>query len=249
MFGFRSWRLGAIAGFPIEINPTFLLLLGIVLVAFGGVTGVFIVLLTFASILLHELGHAVVARRLGVEVAGIELGFFGGAAKMMAIPRRANAELAIAAAGPAVSLVLAGVGLGVGLATHVWLLALVGWINLVIAGFNLIPALPMDGGRILRALLKKRLSYVSATETAVVVSRVFAVAFAVYGLAFGHYQLALLAPYLWWMGTREKAIARLLVAEPDDHGVEVLPRARPNKAPPRFVMRRVNGQTIIEMVD
>src|SRR5215467_4648972 len=135
----KSWRVGTMFGFPVEINLSFLILLGLVLVAFGGLIGLAVVLLTFGSVLLHELGHALVARKLGVYVAGIELSFFGGAAKMAQMPRSSNDELAIASAGPAVSLMLGGAGLGLAALTHVPLFALIGWINLVIAGFNMIP--------------------------------------------------------------------------------------------------------------
>src|SRR6478735_3886543 len=159
---FKSWRLGSVLGFPVDINVSFLVLLGLVLVAFGGPMGVFVLCLAFASIVLHELGHALVARRLGVRVSGIELGFFGGAAKMVELPRTANHELAIAAAGPAVSLMLGGVGFGLGVALHSPLLTWLGWTNIILAGFNLIPALPMDGGRILRALLTRKMDYVQA---------------------------------------------------------------------------------------
>src|ERR1044071_7132187 len=134
----KSWRLGSLVGFPIDINASFLILLALVLFAFGGVGGVLIVCLAFASVLLHELGHAVVARKLGVYVQGIELGFLGGAAKMANLPRRPAHELAIAAAGPAVSLMLGGAGLGLAALFHSAFFAWLGWTNLVIAGFNLI---------------------------------------------------------------------------------------------------------------
>src|SRR5512139_1812333 len=111
---FKSWRIGKLLGFPIEINLSFLILLGLVFVAYGGLVGVMVVGLVFGSVLLHELGHAVVARKLRVHVSGIELGFLGGAAKMTNLPTTANAELMIAGAGPAVSLVLGGLGLGLG---------------------------------------------------------------------------------------------------------------------------------------
>ena len=143
---FTSWRLGRVFGFPVEINLSFLLLLAVVYLAYGGFAGVLVVGLAFGSVLLHELGHALVARRLGVQVSGIELSFFGGAAKMVQMPRSADHEIAIAAAGPAVSLMLAGAGFGLGVALHSPLLWEIGSVNLVIAGFNLIPALPMDGG-------------------------------------------------------------------------------------------------------
>lgn len=205
----KSWRLGSILGFPVEINLSFLLLLGLVLIAFGGVAGVMLVLLVFGSVLLHELGHALVARQLGVHVAGIELSFFGGAAKMVQLPKTANHEVLIAAAGPAVSLVLGGLGLGLGTLTGVSLFAWLGWVNFVIAAFNLIPALPMDGGRILRALLSRKMDFVRATDVSVSVARVVAIAFGVVGL-FGPFQLLLLAPFLWIMGTQERMVARMM---------------------------------------
>lgn len=208
---FKSWRLGSLFGFPIDLNVSFLILLGLVFVAFGGLVGVMIVSLAFASVLLHELGHALVARRLHVRVSGIELGFLGGAAKMVDLPRTPNAEIAIAAAGPAVSLALAGAGLGLGAVLHLPLLATIGWINLVLAGFNLIPALPMDGGRILRAALAKRMSFVRATDVSVQVARVVAIGFGILGLM-GSYQLLFLAPFLWMMGTRERLMARMIEA-------------------------------------
>jgi len=205
---FRSWRIGSLLGFPVEINATFLLLLGVIYFFYGGLIGLFVVSLAFGSVLLHELGHAVVSRRLGVRVSGIELSFFGGAAKMVELPRSANHEIAIAAAGPAVSLVLAGAGFGLGAATGVGLFTLFAWINALIAGFNLLPALPMDGGRILRALLTRRLHYVRATDVSVTVARGFAIGFAVLGIAGGSFQLLVLAPLLWMMGSRERVLAR-----------------------------------------
>jgi len=217
---FKTWRLGRVLGFPVEINFSFLLLLAVVFVAYGGLAGVVIVGLAFASVLLHELGHALVARRFGVHVSGIELSFFGGAAKMMQLPRKANHEIAIAAAGPAVSLMLGGAGLGLGMLLHATplgsLFGMIGWINLVLAGFNLIPALPMDGGRILRALLTRRMDFVRATDVSVSVSRVVAIGFGILGLM-GAYQLLVLAPLLWMMGTRERMLARM-TADRDGYG-------------------------------
>ena len=252
---FKSWRLGRVLGFPVEINLSFLLLLAVVLVAYGGLIGVFVVCLAFASVLLHELGHALVARKLGVHVSGIELSFFGGAAKMAGMPRAASQELAIAAAGPAVSLMLGGAGLGLaalfGSTFAGSFFGLVGWINLVIAGFNLLPALPMDGGRILRALLVPRLGFVRATDVAVIVARVVAVGFVILGL-FGAYQLLLLAPFLWMMGTREQQLARMI---PDVSSFDPASRrSTPHdpfgrRGPPRYAIRHVNGRVVIELLD
>ena len=228
-------------GFPVEINLSFLLLLAVVFFAVGrgsislGLGAVAIVLLAFASVLLHELGHALVARRLGVHVSGIELSFLGGAAKMMQMPRSADHEIAIAAAGPAVSLMLAGAGFGLGALLDVPLLTTIGSINIVIAAFNLIPALPMDGGRILRALLSRKMDFVRATDVAVTVSRVAVVGFVVFGLMYGYLQLVILAPFLWMMGTHERMAARAMAndyAGSSRGGVEVFRRGRgPYDAP------------------
>jgi Zn-dependent protease len=253
-------------GFPVEINLSFLLLLALVFLAFGGLIGVFVVLLAFGSVLLHELGHALVARRLGVQVSGIELSFFGGAAKMVQLPRTANHELMIAAAGPAVSLILGGAGIGLGALAHLPLLTMIGWINLVIAGFNLIPALPMDGGRILRALLTRKMDFVRATDIAVDVARVVAIGFVVFGLFAGAYQLLVLAPFLWLMGTRERMLARMMAdqyaydaggyapayervgrfGEHDDLGRFW---RSPEPRPRRFVIVQRGGRLVIEALD
>ncbi len=233
LYMFKPWRLGAWMGFPIDVNPSFLLLLAFVFLAFGGLVGVMIVGLTFASVLLHELGHALVARRFGVRVSGIELGFFGGMAKMEQMPRDPMQELQIAAAGPAVSLMLAGAGLGLAGVTHLPLLALIGWINVVIAGFNLIPALPMDGGRILRALLASRLGFRRATDAAVIVARVATIGFALLGLA-GAYQLLFLAPFLWMMTTREQHLAHMAP-----------PNSGSGGGRGRYVVRQRDGRYVI----
>jgi len=272
---FKSWRLGRVLGFPVEINLSFILLLAFVLLAWGGLVGLFVVLLSFASVLVHELGHAVVARRRGVEVSGIELSFFGGAAKMVRLPRSAGDEIAIAAAGPAVSLMLGGAGLGLAALFGSPLLALVGWINLVIAGFNLIPALPMDGGRILRAALSYKMDYVRATDIAVTTARVFTVVFALFGLAFGIWTLVLLSPFLWMMSTHEQRLARMMAHEFAGYGqpVEVLgrdawvrrqagPEPRGGWGSPfdprggssgpvirRFAIRQRDGRLVIETLD
>jgi len=261
----KSWRLGKVLGFPIDLSASFLILLAIVFVAFGGLMGVVIVSIAFASVLLHELGHAVVARRLGVDILGIELGFLGGAAKMGSMPRRAKDEIAIAAAGPAVSLALAGVGIGLGALIGSPLVSAVGWINLALAGFNLIPALPMDGGRILRAALTYKFSFIRATELAVKVARVAAIGFGILGLL-GNYQLLILAPFLWLMGSHELRQAKMVHEHmggyPDDpdREIEVMARdawERKQDAAGiglgggfrRYTIRNVRGRLVIEAID
>ncbi len=222
---FRTYRIGTLLGFPIEVNLSFLLMLGAVLLFMGGVAGVIMVSIAFGSVLLHELGHAVIARRRGVAVAGIELHFFGGAAKMLNQPRTARDELAIAAAGPAVSFALALIGLALGTISGLHFVSMVGWINLVIATFNLVPALPMDGGRIFRAALSGRLGFLRATEISVSVARVFAVALGIFALATTQIFLLLLVFVLWTMGSAELAFARHMPFYPGD-------RIQPRSAAP-----------------
>jgi Zn-dependent protease len=128
--------------------------------------------LFFASLVLHELGHAIQARREGMKIDGITLWVFGGVARLGGEPPSSGADLRVAAAGPIVSLVLGLLFLGVALALPLpsevdgvcfWL----GQINLFLLGFNLIPAFPLDGGRILRALLwARRGELAPATRTA-----------------------------------------------------------------------------------
>lgn len=234
------WRLGSVLGFPVYVHLSFLVLLGVAYLWLGGLLGVAVVAASFASVLVHELGHAVVARHRGVPVHAIELSFLGGAAQMSDLPRSASDEVAIAAAGPIVSLALAGLGLGLGAATGSFALATLGTINLVIAIFNLIPALPMDGGRILRALLTRKLDYVRATDVAVTVARVAAIGFVVLGLLGGALQLLVLAPFLWMMGTRERQLARLVAPRYryDRRGYREAPIAPPMWAPPRVIVFR-----------
>ena len=204
-----SFRIGTLFGFPIRVHLSFLLLLAAVWFWSGGLAGVLLVLIVASCVLLHELGHALLARHLGVPVAGIGLHIFGGAAQMVGLPRRPGDEIAIAAAGPAVSFALAGLGHGLALVTGVRLLGLFGWVNLVLAVFNLLPAFPSDGGRILRAWLARRRGLVRATDLAVTVGRVMCVIVGVAGLALGSLQLVIVAAALWVLGGAERLAVRL----------------------------------------
>lgn len=207
---FKRIQLGRLLGFPIEVSAGFLLLLATVFFWQGGATGLVLFGMAMLGVLLHELGHAVVARRLGVRIAGIELNFFGGAAKMTELPKSANHEIAIALAGPAVSVALAAAGWGLYQLTAEPLAMWAGYINAALAIFNLIPALPMDGGRVLRALLTRKHDFVRATEIAIKISRGFALLLVVSAIAVGSWRLALLAPFLWFIGTAELWQARAI---------------------------------------
>jgi len=179
-----SQQLGRVAGISIFVHWTFLLLIGWVLLAHflegdslqTAVTGVLFVLAVFVCVLLHELGHALAAKKFGVATHDITLLPIGGVARLERMPEQPSQELAVALAGPAVNFVIAGVllatvtffeGLRALLDIHVVggsFLAKLMWVNVFLAFFNLLPAFPMDGGRVLRALLAKRMEYVRATQ-------------------------------------------------------------------------------------
>ncbi len=211
-------RLGRLFGIDLTISWSFLVLVvGLSLyMAFrssnfllGLLTGTISLALVFASVLAHELGHSLVARRLGVRIQEIELHFFGGAAKMLDAPKSPREEIWIAAAGPAVSFILAGAfwGLttvGVAIGGVVGALASV---NLILGAFNLIPALPTDGGRILRSVLALKLGTLQATRIAVKVARVATLGVGIVGLFTGQFFLLAIAVFLWVLGTRELAMA------------------------------------------
>lgn len=179
MFGLRSWRVGTIFGIPLEVNPTWVLVFGLVAVtlslsyfpsieeaavlplAVHVAMGVVTALAFFASIVAHEMSHSLVARAGGLKIAKVTLFIFGGVAEMTEEPRRPGHEFLLALAGPAASLLLS---LGFGLAyaaaavlgAPVWLwapLQYLGLINTSVAVFNMLPGFPLDGGRVLRALL------------------------------------------------------------------------------------------------
>ena len=172
----ESFRLGRIAGIPVGVNWTIGLIAMLLVSSLAGsilplaapglTTGAYVTVSVvaavgfFGSILAHELGHAIVAVRRGIPVEGITLWVLGGVARLRREPTDARTELLVAAAGPATSVALA-VGFGAGAlvldsAGFGLLAAAAGWlatINLIIAVFNLIPAAPLDGGRILAGVL------------------------------------------------------------------------------------------------
>jgi Zn-dependent protease/CBS domain-containing protein len=200
-----SFTLGRIAGIHIGVNWTWLIVFA--LIAWSLATAVFpdqnpglsdatyvvmavaAALVFFASILLHELGHAVQARREGMEIEGITLWLFGGVAQFRGMFPSAGAEFRIAVAGPLVSLALGLLFVGVAAGLALWdavdgVAAWLGYINLMLLAFNLLPALPLDGGRVLRsALWGARRDFGSATRIAAAIGRGFGYLFIAGGLA------------------------------------------------------------------
>lgn len=172
----RGWHLFTISGIDIEINYSWLFIFGLLAMALtldmrqaapeaaswlSLLAGVTAALLLFASVLFHELAHAFTARRYGLGIARITLFIFGGVAQTKGEPTSGSSEMLIAAIGPLSSLALAGVLLGLGLGLKQLPISplpaaiahRVGMINIYLAVFNLLPAFPLDGGRLLRASL------------------------------------------------------------------------------------------------
>jgi len=167
----------------------------------------------FLSILIHELGHALVGRRFNLKIKHITLWVLGGMAEFERIPRRQGTEAVMAIAGPVTSVFLAGM---VWLLMRVmaesygsvhFILAYLLYMNMVLAIFNLIPALPLDGGRVLRSLLAVRISYVKATQIAATLSKVLAVALGLGGILTLNLWLMLIAFFIFIAVSGESRVA------------------------------------------
>ncbi len=181
-----SWKIGQLAGIDIRIHAAFLLLLGWIGAGYWAtgkglgamLAGVTFIAAIFACVVLHELGHALMARKFGIGTTDITLLPIGGLARLERMPEEPEQELWIALAGPAVNVVIAAILYGWLAVNHEWeplrLLKVAAgpfverlfFANVSLALFNLIPAFPMDGGRVLRALLALRMPYPRATQTA-----------------------------------------------------------------------------------
>jgi Zn-dependent protease/predicted transcriptional regulator len=228
-----SWTIGRIAGIDIQVHATFLLLLAWVAwaeyqsvgTATAAVQGIIFMLAVFGSVVLHELGHALTAEHYGVRTRAILLLPIGGVAQLEQIPDEPSQELAIALAGPAVTVVIAlilYVILRVTGAPLDWHDALSGggtfltrlfWINVVLAAFNLLPAFPMDGGRVLRAAIAMRTDHGTATAIAARIGQMFALAFGLVGLfVIGDLWLVLIAFFIWLAAASEASASRLKTA-------------------------------------
>ena len=208
-----SWRLGRLAGIDVYMHATFLLLLlwiGLVYWNKGGlpaaVQGITFILLLFGCVVLHELGHALTARRFGIKTHHIVLLPIGGVASLEKMPDNPKEEILVALAGPAVNLAIAALlwlwlsanpvtpSLTHPVQPHLLQNLLV--LNLFLAVFNLLPAFPMDGGRVLRALLALWLPKAKATRTAATVGQALALWLGFMGL-FYNPLLVFIALFIW----------------------------------------------------
>ena len=187
-----SWSIPIlrVAGIQLRIHITFLLL--IAWVALGSASAAIFVLLLFLCVVLHEFGHALAAKAYGINTPDITLLPIGGVARLERIPEEPKQELVIAIAGPLVNVIIAGclyvvigarghVTTGTAVQSGDMLVGLL-QINVLLLLFNLLPAFPMDGGRVLRALLATRMSYARATQVAATVGQGFAFLFGIVGL-------------------------------------------------------------------
>lgn len=208
-----SLKFGSILGIPIELHITFLLLL-LIFSIFGFIPLLVIVLL-FASVLVHELAHSLVGRHYGAKIKKITLLPIGGVSQMEAIPK--GHEFAIAVIGPLTSIALGAVlflfGSLFGLNMHFdlnWveltslkdIVRIVMSLNFLLGLFNIIPAFPMDGGRVLRAFLATKMDYLKATEISVRIGQGLAIVFAFVGVLYNPW-LIIIAFFIYMGGMGE----------------------------------------------
>jgi Zn-dependent protease len=217
-----SFKIAKLAGTDIFIHLTFFLLL--TWVAFiqwklngsigAALSGIVFILAIFACIVLHEMGHALAARKYGIRTQDIILLPIGGVARLEKMPDRPIQELWVALAGPAVNVVIVAL-----LAVYLWITntltpdnqlmmttaafveRIIG-VNIFLILFNMIPAFPMDGGRVLRALLATRLAYIRATRISANLGQGIALLFGVIGLFYN--PILLFIAFFVWMGAAQE---------------------------------------------
>ncbi len=228
-----SLKIGSVMGIPIKLHITFLLILPFIAFAFATAKpplgfnspdiGLWVriglsllaAIFLFACVLIHEVGHSYIALKNGIKIGGITLFLFGGVSEMEDMPRNPAVEMLMAFVGPAISVTL-GVIFGafyylvpairqdLYVGTMVWLLM---YMNIALGFFNIIPAFPMDGGRVLRGFLAKRMPYIRATRIAVTIGKTFAYILALLGIlawSFGGLWLIVIALFIYMAASEEE---------------------------------------------
>jgi len=224
-----SWRIGRILGIDVYMHMTFLLLLAWVAASHylprrdwrEAWSGVVFILVLFGIVVLHELGHALTARRFGIRTRDITLLPIGGVARLERMPEDPRQEFLVAVAGPAVNVVLAILIAAVivvasGASALFGEFRMVGgdfllkllWVNIALAVFNMLPAFPMDGGRVLRALLAMRMDHVRATHIAAQIGQLMAFVFGFIGL-FTNPFLVFIALFVWMGAAGEASMVQM----------------------------------------
>lgn len=221
-----SWRLGRVFGIDVFLHATFLILLA--WIGFsqysregsvkGALVSVTFTLMVFTIVVMHELGHALTARAFGIRTRDITLLPIGGVARLERMPEKPQQELLVALAGPAVNVALAVVLYvllrvtnqpllpeGDVMVDGAPMLTKLLWVNVSLAVFNLLPAFPMDGGRVVRALLAMRGDYVKATRRAANLGKAIALGFGLIG--FFHNPVLVLIAWFVWAGASSEADA------------------------------------------
>ncbi len=219
-----SWKVGTFRGIGIYIHWTFWIIVLYYLLSsmaesglVAGMVAAGFVLAVFACVLAHEFGHAFAAAKFGIPTTDITLLPIGGVARLTRLPQEPWHELIIAVAGPAVNVVIAlalilagAVGAGE-LASKPSEISFIGqlcFINIGLVIFNMLPAFPMDGGRVLRSLLAIYLGHLRATEIAARVGRWMSLVFVIASIAYGQFGLLLIAVFVFIAGTAELFEAR-----------------------------------------
>lgn len=223
-----QWKIGEYAGIGVYLHATFFLLIGFVGLSHivqgdpvsQTIAGIVFILALFASVVLHEFGHALTAKRYGIKTRDITLYPIGGVARLERMPDKPIQEFWVALAGPAVNIVIAAV-------LFVWIIltneivsferltvatgSFVGRLmvtNISLVLFNLLPAFPMDGGRVLRALLAMRMEYTRATQVAATIGQGMAFLFGFIGL-FSNPFLIFIALFVWIGAAQEASMVQI----------------------------------------
>ena len=227
----NSFQIARLFGIPVKLHWSFgLMLLYVYFIATseGGSVGWYFLFFgaLFLCVVLHEFGHALTARRYGVETEDIILSPIGGIARLQRLPEKPIQEFWVALAGPAVNVVIAALigpwflgyslsdvldpvepspGLNITASTF-W--AYVFLLNVMLVLFNLLPAFPMDGGRVLRALLATKMGRVKATQIASYIGKGMAVLFIGYGVFYGGFTTALIGLFVYFMANQEYRVVK-----------------------------------------
>jgi Zn-dependent protease/CBS domain-containing protein len=205
-----SFKIGSVWGIPIELHITFILLMAVVFI-FSTPYFFVLVMLLFVFVVVHELSHSVVARHYGIKVRKIVLYPIGGVSEIDEIPDNPRIEWRMAAAGPLSSIVIGLLFYGLSFVTPITTVGTLygsltldlAVLNLALGAFNFIPAFPMDGGRVLRALLAERMKYADATKDAAYIGRLLGIAMAAVGLFYNIF-LTIIGVFVY-IGASEEA--------------------------------------------